>query len=751
MTDYDFSTLNDKEFEVLCADVLGAREGKRFERFKPGKDAGVDGRFFAADAKEVVLQCKHWPSSPLERLVRRLKNDELQKIDKLNPSRYLLAVSHALSRNDKAAILQALSPHIRTPEDIFGREDLNDLLSKHSSLERRHYKLWIRSTAVLQYLLQKPIHDRSAFALEEILADAKLYAPTANHGQSLEKLERLGSVIITGAPGIGKTTLANHLILHYIEKGFQLLQIVDEIREAEAAFEPDEKQIFYFDDFLGRNYLEALTGHEGSHIVQFLKRISRDRTKRFILTSRTTILNQGKALIDVFTQNNLDKSEFEITIASLSELDKAHILYNHIWHSELEDVYVEELYSEKRYRQVVAHRNFNPRLIRFITDANTLADCEAKDYWARVQGLLANPAKVWEHPFEAQLDDFGRALVLLVALNGGAISQSDLSEAFARMLARPESVGYAGRRDFLLTLRHLAGSLLSRSVTRLMRRELPTIDLFNPSVGDFVLRRFATDTPTLRAAFCSLRSSTSVRTLLALVSSGALVRESAVSVLDALLINAGKLDFIGFASEHLSSACLARIETGAASAKSNHALAGCARFVAASDCPLSFGEVAKLVRWALTHGIITSEVAESFVAAAYKRSPHADELKALTEITRLLESESRDRLEDAHNDAALEYLTESVHDEIDDSDVFYGIAPDSLNLAHDQLRGLIESKLDDLGARASDDAIDAVIDAYDVAARAERFFADQDPNEDWREHGPSTPTVDEIDDLFDRN
>lgn len=52
MSDYDFKQLNDKEFEILCADLLGEVEGRRFERFKAGKDAGVDGRFFADEGKE---------------------------------------------------------------------------------------------------------------------------------------------------------------------------------------------------------------------------------------------------------------------------------------------------------------------------------------------------------------------------------------------------------------------------------------------------------------------------------------------------------------------------------------------------------------------------------------------------------------------------------------------------------------------------------------------------------------------------
>lgn len=751
MADYDFATLNDKEFEVLCTDALSSREGRRFERFKPGRDAGVDGRFFAANGSEVILQCKHWPSTPLARLVKHLQNVERPKIVRLNPGRYLLAISHALSRSDKSEIVQALAPYVRSPVDVLGREDLNDLLSAYPAIERRHYKLWIRSTAVLQYLLQKPIQDRSAFALEDMLSDAKTYVRTANHEKSLEKLDELGVVIITGAPGIGKTTLANHLILHYVERGFSLRQIADEIREAEAAYDPDEKQIFYFDDFLGRNYLEALTGHEGSHIVQFIKRVTRSRTKRLILTSRTTILNQGKALIDVFSQNNLDRNEFEIKISSLSDLDKAHILYNHIWHSELDRAYIDELYAEKRYRQIIVHRNFNPRLIRFITDANALADCDATAYWSRTKQLLANPARVWEHPFEAQLDDFGRALVLLVALNGKPIAQAELSEAYARMVARPESNGYTGRRDFVLTLRHVVGSLLNRSIVDVTRPELTTLDLFNPSVGDFVLHRYATDVPTLRAAFCSLRSPTSVRALPALVSGGTIARDNALTVADAILDTAATLQFVGYTAEYIALACLARISTGSVSEPESRSLREGVRFVATSDCPHSFVEVARVVQWAFEEEVVSPEEAERFMIDAYTQSPYAEELRALSEISQLLESDSQARLKDSHNDAVVKYLTSSVHDEFDDSDVFDGLWPGGFDEANEKLRDLVEEKLVELGAAVSDDAILTVMDAYDVESRAEAYFADGDRDDDRRDYGASAPPIDQIDDLFDRS
>lgn len=76
MTDYDFKSLNDKEFEALCTDLLGVKEGVRFERFKPGKDSGVDGRFFSSEGEEVILQCKHWANTPLNQLINYLKKIE---------------------------------------------------------------------------------------------------------------------------------------------------------------------------------------------------------------------------------------------------------------------------------------------------------------------------------------------------------------------------------------------------------------------------------------------------------------------------------------------------------------------------------------------------------------------------------------------------------------------------------------------------------------------------------------------------
>ena len=154
MPDYDFKTVNDKEFEILCADLLGEVEGSRFERFKAGRDGGVDGRYFSDEDNEVILQCKHWSNTQLTELLRELKVTEKPKLDKLKPARYLLAISNKLSRADKIYIFNIFAPHIKSESDIFGQEDLNDLLKAKPHIERRHYKLWLHSASVLEHVLR---------------------------------------------------------------------------------------------------------------------------------------------------------------------------------------------------------------------------------------------------------------------------------------------------------------------------------------------------------------------------------------------------------------------------------------------------------------------------------------------------------------------------------------------------------------------------------------------------------------------
>lgn len=749
MSDYDFRPLNDKEFEILCTDLLGEAEGHRFERFKAGKDAGVDGRYFAGREREVILQCKHWSNTPLNQLVRALSTTEKPKLDKLKPHRYLLAVSNALSRADKKAIFRALSPHVASESDIYGKEDLNDLLKAKSHIERRHYKLWLHSASVLGHIINNAVLGRSEFSLEEMLRSSARYVVTANHEAALKILEKLGVIIVTGEPGVGKTTLADHLCLHYVAQDFQFIRIADDIREAESVFDPETNQVFYFDDFLGRNYLEALKGHEGSHITQFIRRVATNKKKRFVLTSRSTIFNHGKLLIDSFEHGNVKRNEYELKIKSLTAMDKAKILYNHIWHSGLGDDYIEQLYFDSRYRKIIDHRNFNPRLISYITDATRLHDCPPPSYWEYVSNSLANPSQVWENPFVAQQDDFGRAIILLVVLNGAAIKENILAEAYHRYTAMSENQNLQGRRDFQSNIRLLTGSFLNRVVSG----KVPAvIDLFNPSIGDFVLARYAHDVVALRLGLESLRTHRSTITLRSLWPEGHLSQSEAKSICSTMISRFADRHFDDLDVPYLSALCDVYKLCGGFDGKVLPALTAAILFIAREGRGNAIGESFGVVEWGVSHQVLTPEVALEFVAENIEAAGSADEMRALSSLLSAIPENTPGHADISHSaeEHVLEVVSDCFSDFIDVSRAFANVNYDDEWTASRELGKLIEQELDFLGVDSCAENVERVLDTYDVAKGLRSFFENAYDGDDRMPDGPTVLAIDEIDDLFER-
>ncbi|MCK5491635.1 MAG: restriction endonuclease, partial [Candidatus Omnitrophica bacterium] len=216
MREYDFTQLNDKEFEVFAIDLLSSCLKRRIERFKPGKDKGVDGRFFSDDGEEIIVQCKHYVKTGYRGLISKLKNKEKQKVLKLSPKQYIFVTSLPLSRGNKKEISSIFHPYIKSETDIYGQEDLNSLLSKNHEIEGRHFKLWISSTTVLREFLNKAIVGRSRSELEQIRSRSVKYVQTENHNKALALLKENNVLIVSGEPGIGKTTLAENLCLYFI-------------------------------------------------------------------------------------------------------------------------------------------------------------------------------------------------------------------------------------------------------------------------------------------------------------------------------------------------------------------------------------------------------------------------------------------------------------------------------------------------------------------------------------------------------
>jgi len=437
MSQYDFSTLNDKDFEELSRDLLSLNLHLKFQSFKVGKDLGIDLRYSSTGkANEIVVQVKHYYETGYKGLISSLKKENA-KLKILNPTRYIISTSIKLLPQYKDVILNICHPYILSQNDIYGNEDLNQLLQEYPNIETNYYKLWISSTNVLKRVLKNGIKGRSEFQAEKILNNIKLYVKNESLTKALSILKKFKFLIISGQPGVGKTTLASMLTYSLLAKNFELVYIDKNIMDAEEMFDsnPKAKQVFYFDDFLGANYLEILNAKSSdSGIVNFIERIQKSKNKFLILTTRTIILNSAKQIYEKISKADLDLARKELELVDYTEFDKAKILYNHLFFSNLNRKYLKEIIKNKNYWKIIKHDNYNPRLIEFLTKKNKFKISKFSKYFDFVMYNLNHPDEIWTHSYEHQIQDVDRFFLLILFSLGPTVEQSILEKAFNKKI-----------------------------------------------------------------------------------------------------------------------------------------------------------------------------------------------------------------------------------------------------------------------------------------------------------------------------
>ncbi|MBL8029688.1 MAG: restriction endonuclease [Candidatus Doudnabacteria bacterium] len=488
---YNFLNLSSIEFEVLSRDLLQKFLNIRLESFIAGRDGGIDLRCYQDKEETIIVQCKRYEN--YNSLISNIKK-EAGKAIKLKPKRYILTTSSPLSRKQKQTIFDLCKPIIISPNDIFSRSDLNNLLGKFPDVEKRHFKLWLSSTSILEKLVQSKVYNQSSFEEESIKENIKVYVENDSYNEALEILSKKKYVIISGIPGIGKTTLARILVYHFLANDFEdFVYLSDNIGEGYKALNPERKQIFLFDDFLGTNFLEnKISNNEDERIIKFIDLVNKSKNKILILTTREYILNQALVNYERLDNKNLQLAKCILDLSKYNKLVKSRILYNHLYFSNISKPYIENILEDKNYMGIINHPNYNPRIIETITNPSIWENIKPLKFFDKFINYLDNPELIWKHSYEKQITNFSKCLLMVLLSMGGPALFEDLKEAFIKFAQK-----YSKKYNFTFNSFSLKDSIKELENTFISSkrdgRGQIYIDFQNPSIKDFLLNYLKRD------------------------------------------------------------------------------------------------------------------------------------------------------------------------------------------------------------------------------------------------------------------
>ena len=429
----NYGNLSDVDFEYLCLDIMEKKLETKLRRFAAGADGGIDLTDNPAKPK-IVVQVKHYSNSTVAQLKASLKK-EIPKVEKIHPEQYYVCCCKPLSPDVTREIYEMFADYMESVNNIQTILEIDEFLQnkENADILEKHYKLWVESTGVLQNLYNRDVFVDSEVLMSDVGEDMKVFVQTTAFDKAKALLEDNRILFIIGNPGVGKSMTSKMLVLHFAANGYRVrfTSNTSDFASLKRSLSEDKekREIILVDDCFGQAYFD-LRSEQNSDLLSLIKYVSISKNKLLLLNSRVTIFqeakNRGRELASAIDSNRY--GVYVLDMSAIRNIEKARILYNHLFAHEIDPAYFSEIQKDHRYRHIISHPNYNPRIIEYVCNPRKYRQIEPKRYYPFIIDNLQNPREVWRDEYEQRLEPVDRILLLTVFSLSDGLIEEDLAQ-----------------------------------------------------------------------------------------------------------------------------------------------------------------------------------------------------------------------------------------------------------------------------------------------------------------------------------
>lgn len=476
---FNILNLDPLEFEKFCMDFMEKKLNTKFKRFGPGKDDGID--LISLDGK-IICQCKRYKDSSN---LKTVCQNEYNKIKNTEFEKYYLLTTAELGKKIVENIYEIFHEYMDDCSYIIGKTDIDDFLSDTNNIDvlKKNHKLWLSSSIVLDLYLNRYSDAISKVIINDFENETKFFVETKAYYNAVDIINSNGIILFVGDPGIGKTITSKMLIRYLLanNKDYKLTTVSnnDLSKLIESVHQNDDPEIIFLDDFLGQTSL-SLDDKLINDLKNLLKLTTIFNNKKVILNSRITILNKAKHEKEEFEKllDEIGIKECLIDVNDLSQLDRARILYNLMYHNGVTKKSFNTIKKDNNYNLIINHKSFNTRIIEMCCKRSNRVASE--NFFNYIIESLNNPKDIWKSEFE-RIETCDVVLMYqLYTLGNNYIPVDCLHKSVTNYLCNSNSE--VEKYSFEDSINRLSKSLIGIAI--LGKKKY--ISVLNPSINDYI-------------------------------------------------------------------------------------------------------------------------------------------------------------------------------------------------------------------------------------------------------------------------